>query len=202
MIIYMINYDNMLRIRHEHTSHDDILNIPPWSKHLPRMPHSPQKLRRFCSEQACKRCERRSRGRFPIFWSQFHEFALSRCLRQKISASNFFTVSICLLLFAVSQAPTTRMTRNRTFLKRAMPPCRALPALPATLEPMHRVNALLVPLWSFTVLLCLPFSMKQNTETKTSENQRLFWAVHCGCGTCLYSRDKSTNSRSCFGLKP
>lgn len=124
MIIYMINYDNMLRIRHEHTSHDDILNIPPWSKHLPRMPHSPQKLRRFCSQQACKRCERRSRGRFPIFWSQFHEFALSRCLRQKKSASNFFTVSICLLLFAVSQAPTTRMTRNRTFLKRAMPPCR------------------------------------------------------------------------------
>lgn len=84
-------------------------------------------------------------------------------------------------------------------------PCRlaglAGPA-PATLEPMHRVNALLVPLWSFTVLLCLPFSMKQNTETKTSENQRLFWAVHCGCGTCLYSRDKSTDSRSCFGLKP
>ena len=140
MIIYMINYDNMLRIRHEHTSHDDILNIPPWSKHLPRMPHSPQKLRTFCSEQACKRCERRSRGRFPIFWSQFHEFALSRCLRQKKSASNFFTVSICLLLFAVSQAPTTRMTRNRTFLKRAMPPCWALPALPRLsrcIESMH-----------------------------------------------------------------
>lgn len=88
-------------------------------------------------------------------------------------------------------------------------PCRlaALPALPAL--PLPRLSqssqCIARSFVLITVLLCLPFSMvsmKQNRETKTSENQRLFWAVHCGCGTCLYSRDKSTNSRSCFGLKP
>ena len=125
------------------------------------------------------------------------------CDLRKISLKSLHGFNLS-AVFLLSQAPTTRMTRNRTFLKRAMPPCRALPALP--LPRLSRSSQCIARSFVLiTVLLCLPFSMvsmKQNTETKTSENQRLFWAVHCGCGTCLYSRDKSTNSRSCFGLKP
>lgn len=141
MIIYMINYDNMLRIRHEHTSHDDILNIPPWSKHLPRMPHSPQKLRRFCSEQACKRCERRSRGRFPIFWSQFHEFALSRCLRQKNQpqiSSRFQFVCCCLLCLRLPPPGWPETGHFSSAPCRLAGPCRpCLPRLSRCIESMH-----------------------------------------------------------------
>ena len=142
MIIYMINYDNMLRIRHEHTSHDDILNIPPWSKHLPRMPHSPQKLRRFCSEQACKRCERRSRGRFPIFWSQFHEFALSRCLRQKKISLKFlhgFNLSAVVCCVSGSHHQDDQKQDISQARHAALPalPALPLPRLSRCIESMH-----------------------------------------------------------------
>lgn len=211
----------MLRIRHEHASHEKSQSIPPWSKHLPRMPHSPQKLRRASQQQ--QTMQSRQMSNLQSSWSCPFElpfrvaFELRKNMKKPSNLFEHILTVLCLRCLRCLRLPPPGWPGTGHFS--SAPCCHPGPGPgpgPATLEPSSESSRCIFAFrfgsftiflrftWNiFTVLLhCAYHSPHRNKSKHRKINDFSKPLVLALCGTCLYSRDKSTNSRSCFGLKP